>query len=699
MGQIFISYYRADEDVAIALATGLESVGLITWYYTRDSRPGPSYLLQIAAAITASDVLLVVVSRESVESEQITSEIVQGFEQKKHLVPILYGLSHLEFQPLQKEWRAAFRAATSITIPHTGVEPIIPSIIDGLKALGITPGDGYAALKEQELALPPPSLGGSRQVSVASPPRNPQSDHSDMAAQLECRFDHISYPLGEDPLVYCIADFQLRAESVLQHRSDDERVEADIGLILDVSGSMDRPNRYPLLKEAVRHFLTGLGANDRVAVTLFTDQSKTVIPFTDGDIASADPDHIIKSMDSSGILFGPNTLLAPALRLSLDAFRTLGNANNRARRVYVMTDGELYDYEESKDALYGYRPESIEVHVYGFGEDFSAAALKRLVSDQIGGTIKPILSEENITRTFAHVAAVNRRLVGHNGKMTILFPTHVVCGDAWVYQPHGRYLGPIVDRKVEYVFGGIEEGRTYSLLFEARISPSDDLVASMEASWVARDSPVKQTIHVYAPRGAEPSEHVADVRRAIDILLVLRSADDKDSQLASFKARRELAILESRDPELIAALDKVISEFGNASFEVSSDVDLPSTVDLSSKPRFVPRMQLTGREQQILESDSNSVVPVSFSQMRSQKLEDSVVDALNFAITYGKSPDQIVGMAIGYLVEFVKQGYDKARAENLLEELCRYIGIPRRTGRSHSNELKKHIEEWESGAY
>ena len=88
-------------------------------------------------------------------------------------------------------------------------------------------------------------------------------------------------------------------------------------------------------------------------------------------------------------------------------------------------------------------PQSIEVHVYGFGDGFNAVALKQLVSDQIGGTVKPIVNEEDITRTFAHVARVNRRLVGTDAKLEVTFSTDVACGDAWVFQPHGRYLGPI----------------------------------------------------------------------------------------------------------------------------------------------------------------------------------------------------------------------------------------------------------------
>ena len=112
--------------------------------------------------------------------------------------------------------------------------------------------------------------------------------------------------------------------------------------------------------------------------------------------------------------------------------------------------------------------------MYGFGDEFNAVALKLLVSDQIGGTIKPIVNEEDIARTFAHVAAVNRRLVGTDAKLEATFSPEVACGDAWLFQPQGRYLGAIRDRRLEHVIGGIESERWYSLLLELRLPPGPE---------------------------------------------------------------------------------------------------------------------------------------------------------------------------------------------------------------------------------
>jgi hypothetical protein len=450
MGQVFISFFNKDADEATALALGLERAGYSTWYYTRKPRPGRDYLDEIADAITACEVVLVVVSQQSVQSGQITSELLLAFEQKKRFVPILLDIKHDE---LPRKWRQMFSGAISISIPEDGVRGILLSIIDGLKALGVVPGGKTAPPSAPPAAAPVPK------VAVPFAPVKQQSPVPPAKVNLVSRFDHTSYPLGEDPLAYWLAELEVEpAVEVAGKAAEEARPGADIALVLDVSGSMDKPNRYPLLKEAVRQLVLGLGPQDRVSVTLFTDVSKTVVPFTAGEVAAADPDRIIRAMDESGMLFR-STLLAPGLQLVLNVFAAMPRAGGRVRRVYVLTDGELQDTPQCETVLLGFRPQSVEVHVFGFGEDFDAAALKRLVSDQIGGTVKPILTEEAITRTFAHVAAVNQRLIGQNGKLTVTLSPEVVGGDAWGYQPHGRYLKQIKDRRVEHVFGGIEAGR------------------------------------------------------------------------------------------------------------------------------------------------------------------------------------------------------------------------------------------------
>ena len=134
---IFISHVEEDADVAKAIAKGLEKVGFRTWYYERDSKPGPSYLLQTSKAIEESQAIIVIISPHSLSSRQVTVEVIRGHEAGKNFVPLLRGISHIEFQKRQPEWREAIGSATSTVIPEKGVTTILPRIIDGLTELGV----------------------------------------------------------------------------------------------------------------------------------------------------------------------------------------------------------------------------------------------------------------------------------------------------------------------------------------------------------------------------------------------------------------------------------------------------------------------------------------------------------------------------------------------------------------------------------
>lgn len=136
MGSVFISHVEADHELAIEIAEGLEAAGFTTWYYERDSDPGPSYLIQIHHAIEKCVALVLLISPNSIESHQMTKEVVRANDLGKPFIPVRANISHAEFQGRQPEWNIAIGAAASIPVPPTGVSGIMPRIVRGLGALG-----------------------------------------------------------------------------------------------------------------------------------------------------------------------------------------------------------------------------------------------------------------------------------------------------------------------------------------------------------------------------------------------------------------------------------------------------------------------------------------------------------------------------------------------------------------------------------
>jgi hypothetical protein len=136
---VFISYAEEDGDTALEIALSLEQAGYATWCYDVNSTPGVSYLLQTGQAIDGAQAFLILISPQSITSRQVTQEVIRAHESSKKFVPVLRGISHMEFQDRQPEWRAAIGAATSVRLQPEGVPSIIPRIVAGLKAAGIAP--------------------------------------------------------------------------------------------------------------------------------------------------------------------------------------------------------------------------------------------------------------------------------------------------------------------------------------------------------------------------------------------------------------------------------------------------------------------------------------------------------------------------------------------------------------------------------
>jgi TRAP-type C4-dicarboxylate transport system substrate-binding protein len=175
-GQVFIAHVEEDADVALEIALALEEAGYSTWIYEVDSIPGPSYLVQTGQAVERAKVTVVIISPHAISSRQVTKEVIRAHESDNEFIPILRGITHIEFQNRQPEWREAIGSAASIGIPPGGVRVIIPRIISGLKSFGITPSTSIEKgriqqirdlIKERVGRVPPPA------TEVALPPEEP----------------------------------------------------------------------------------------------------------------------------------------------------------------------------------------------------------------------------------------------------------------------------------------------------------------------------------------------------------------------------------------------------------------------------------------------------------------------------------------------------------------------------------------------
>jgi len=186
MGSVFISHVEADRELAIEIATCLEAAGFRTWYYERDSDPGPSYLIQVHHAIEKCAAVVLLISPNSIRSHQMTKEVVRANDLGKPFIPVLSNISHAEFQERQPEWSIAIGAAASIPVSPTDVSGIMPRIVRGIAALQSDDADEAvrhenrrecqtspvsstlpAPVPSVETHVPPEAVKRSRQIAAA----------------------------------------------------------------------------------------------------------------------------------------------------------------------------------------------------------------------------------------------------------------------------------------------------------------------------------------------------------------------------------------------------------------------------------------------------------------------------------------------------------------------------------------------------
>ena len=137
MGLIFISHVEEDSSLALALSLALEEEGYSTWLFEIDSILAVPYYEQVITAIERSSAFLLLISRTAMKSRQCDIEVTRAYELGKPFMPLLYGLTHSEFQTVKRGWHHLFGGATSIIIPPEGVPKIIKQLFSGLMALGL----------------------------------------------------------------------------------------------------------------------------------------------------------------------------------------------------------------------------------------------------------------------------------------------------------------------------------------------------------------------------------------------------------------------------------------------------------------------------------------------------------------------------------------------------------------------------------
>lgn len=145
---------------------------------------------------------------------------------------------------------------------------------------------------------------------------------------------------------------------------EDNRKPSNLVFLLDVSGSMDQPNKLPLLKTALRMLVGQLQDADQVSIVVYAGSSGVVLPPTKG----ADKKKMLDALEK--LRAGGSTAGGEGIRLAYQLARDtyLPEGNNR---VILATDGDfnvgISSTSELVRFIEGQKDQGIFLTVLGFG--------------------------------------------------------------------------------------------------------------------------------------------------------------------------------------------------------------------------------------------------------------------------------------------------------------------------------------------
>src|SRR5215210_4494475 len=106
---VFLSYSTIDAAITEKICAAIESRGVRCWMAPRDVQPGTSYAQSIIEAINSSPVMVVVLSKNSDQSEQVQREVERaGARRGMAIIPVrvenVRPSGHMEFFLSAQHW-------------------------------------------------------------------------------------------------------------------------------------------------------------------------------------------------------------------------------------------------------------------------------------------------------------------------------------------------------------------------------------------------------------------------------------------------------------------------------------------------------------------------------------------------------------------------------------------------------------------
>ncbi|MGZ3692022.1 MAG: vWA domain-containing protein, partial [Pseudobdellovibrio sp.] len=215
----------------------------------------------------------------------------------------------------------------------------------------------------------------------------------------------------------------------------DERPASNLVFLIDVSGSMDSPERLPLVKSTLAMLVDKLGSNDKISIVVYAGAAGLVLKPTTGD----NKIQILRALDN--LKAGGSTNGGGGIELAYK-IATENFIKGGVNRVILTTDGDFNVGTTSREALVSLVEKNGKKNIYlsilGFGMgnyrdglmetlsnkgngnyayiDTQAEARKVMV-EQLSGTLVTIAKDVKLQVEFNPKFVDSYRLVGYEDRV------------------------------------------------------------------------------------------------------------------------------------------------------------------------------------------------------------------------------------------------------------------------------------------
>jgi Ca-activated chloride channel family protein len=213
-----------------------------------------------------------------------------------------------------------------------------------------------------------------------------------------------------------------------------ERKPANLVFLVDVSGSMQSPDKLPLAKRSLRVLVDNLKDGDTVSLVTYAGSTRVVLPPT----GLAHKDHILAAIED--LSAGGSTAMASGLELAYQQ-AARGLRPGAISRVIVLSDGDANvgstSHADILAAITRHVKEGVTLSTIGFGmgnykdETMEQLANKgngnnfyidglsqarRVFQEQIGGTLEVVAKDVKIQVELDPAQVARYRLVGYENR-------------------------------------------------------------------------------------------------------------------------------------------------------------------------------------------------------------------------------------------------------------------------------------------